>query len=163
MSSIKSWATPLTMGAFLLSAMTGILMFFHWQTGMNKLAHEWLGWLLILGGIAHGFSNGKAFKSYFSQSTGKTIISLFILLLAGSFWAFPGMKKSPQAEAMNALSQAPLELVAQVAHKDPAQVLKQMEAAGFSTSSLKNSVRTIAGADKQKEKELLGVIFAQKQ
>lgn len=163
MPSIKSWATPLTMGAFLLSAVTGVLMFFHWQTGMNKLAHEWLGWFLIFGGIAHAFSNGRAFKSYFSQPLGKGIISLFILLLAGSFWAFPGMKKSPQAEAMNALSQAPLELVAQVARKDPAQVLKQIEAAGFSTSSLKNSVRTIAGADKQKEKELMGVIFSQKQ
>lgn len=36
-------ATPLTIGIFLIMSVTGILMFFHWDTGFNKLAHEWLG------------------------------------------------------------------------------------------------------------------------
>lgn len=43
MSSLRKWATPLTIGSFLLMGVTGILMFFHLDIGLNKLAHEWAG------------------------------------------------------------------------------------------------------------------------
>lgn len=36
----REWATPLTIGSFLLIAVTGVLMFFHLDSGLNKLAHE---------------------------------------------------------------------------------------------------------------------------
>lgn len=45
----REWATPLTIGIFTLMAVTGILMFFHLDKGLNKTAHEWLGWLLVAG------------------------------------------------------------------------------------------------------------------
>lgn len=44
MTISRNWATPLTIGSFLLMAVTGLLMFFHLDTGLNKAAHEWLGW-----------------------------------------------------------------------------------------------------------------------
>ena len=39
----RQWTTPLVAGSFLLMGATGILMFFHWDTGLNKTVHEWLG------------------------------------------------------------------------------------------------------------------------
>ena len=39
----RDWATPLTAGAFIVLAVTGLLMFFHLDRGLNHLAHEWLG------------------------------------------------------------------------------------------------------------------------
>jgi hypothetical protein len=42
-----NWATPLTIGTFTLMAVTGMLMFFHADIGLNKTAHEWLGWVMI--------------------------------------------------------------------------------------------------------------------
>ena len=69
------------------------------------------------------------------------------------------MKKSPQAMAFNALSQAPLAVVAQVAGKDPGLVLQQIEAQGYTDVSIQSNVRTIAGADKDVEKALMGAIF----
>ncbi|EWS63204.1 hypothetical protein Y695_03563 [Hydrogenophaga sp. T4] len=40
----RPWITPLVMGSFALSAVTGVLMFFHLDTGLNKAAHEcWAG------------------------------------------------------------------------------------------------------------------------
>ena len=47
MSIKREWATPITIGAFLLSAVTGVLLFFHLDSGLNKLAHEWLSWVLL--------------------------------------------------------------------------------------------------------------------
>ena len=62
---LKAWATPLTIGAFGLMATTGLLMFFHLDSGLNKTAHEWLGWAMILGVVAHVMLNWKAFKRHF--------------------------------------------------------------------------------------------------
>ena len=36
----RDWATPLTIGAFGLLAVTGVLMFFHPDSGLNKAVHE---------------------------------------------------------------------------------------------------------------------------
>ena len=47
----RDWITPITMGAFGLLAVTGVLMFFHLDSGLNEAAHEWLSWVL-LGGVA---------------------------------------------------------------------------------------------------------------
>ena len=48
--TFRESATPLTIGSFLLIAITGVLMFFHLDSGLNKLAHEWLGWAMIARG-----------------------------------------------------------------------------------------------------------------
>ena len=47
----REWVTPIAAGGFLISAVTGVLMFFHLDTGLNKVAHEWLSWV-FLGGVA---------------------------------------------------------------------------------------------------------------
>ena len=67
-------ATPLTIGIFLIMSVTGILMFFHWDTGFNKLAHEWLGWLMVVAVVLHILANMTAFKRHFSQGKGKWIV-----------------------------------------------------------------------------------------
>ena len=41
----RDWATPVTIGSFGLMAITGLLMFFHLDSGLNKTAHEWLAGL----------------------------------------------------------------------------------------------------------------------
>jgi cytochrome b561 len=54
MKIAREWATPLTIGSFGLMATTGILMFFHLDSGLNKTAHEWLGWVMVAVVAAHG-------------------------------------------------------------------------------------------------------------
>jgi hypothetical protein len=36
----REWVTPIAAGAFLISAVTGVLIFFHVDSGLNKVAHE---------------------------------------------------------------------------------------------------------------------------
>lgn len=38
--SLRTWATPLTVGAFLLMAATGVLMFFGYDRGLTAVVHE---------------------------------------------------------------------------------------------------------------------------
>ena len=78
-------ATPLTMGAFLIMAVTGILMFFHWDTGFNKVAHEWLGWLLVVAVGLHVLANMSAFKNHFKKPNTKIIVGVLTAILALTF------------------------------------------------------------------------------
>ena len=85
MLRLKSWAGPLTIGAFAVVAVTGVLMFLHMNTALMKLVHEWMGWLLILGGIAHVAVNWKPFVGYFRTPSAVAIVSVLVLLGAVSF------------------------------------------------------------------------------
>ena len=52
----RPWITPLVIGTFALMAVTGSLMFFHLDTGLNKTAHEWLGWAMVAAVLLHPLS-----------------------------------------------------------------------------------------------------------
>jgi hypothetical protein len=81
----RAWITPLVIGAFLLSAVTGTLMFFHLDSGLNKAAHEWLSWAMLIGVGLHLMLNLVPFKRYFRQTTGRWIMAGFAAVLALSF------------------------------------------------------------------------------
>ena len=77
MKMIRKFATPLTMGAFLLSAVTGVLMFFHLDTGLNKAAHEWLSWAMVIGVALHIAVNYRAFSLYLKKPLALGIVGVF--------------------------------------------------------------------------------------
>ncbi len=64
---MKNWATPLAVGAFTISAVTGLLIFFDLELGIVEPVHKWLSWLLVTGVILHLISNWKQFTGYFSK------------------------------------------------------------------------------------------------
>ena len=90
----RSWATPIAAGAFLLSAVTGVLIFFHVDSGLNKAAHEWLSWLLLGGVVLHVLANLGGFKRHFATRGGLAVMGAFALVLALSFIA-PAAKGEP--------------------------------------------------------------------
>lgn len=156
----REWATPLTIGSFLLIAVTGVLMFFHLDSGLNKLAHEWLGWAMLAAVGLHIAMHFKSFKRYFTYSASLVIIGTFIMLLAVSFIAPPGKPgKPPHVMAVQAMLDAPLEKVAAVAGKDTPTVLAQLRAAGF-TAEADLSLRHASGPERAKQMQALGLIFA---
>ena len=159
MASIRQWATPVTIGAFFFSGTTGMLMFFHWQSGIQVLAHEWLGGFLITGGLAHAIGNGNAFANYFKQPVARGVLATFALLLIASFFIPAPPKNSPQAVAMKALADTPLTLVAQVAKKEPSQLLAQLRQAGFKADTSATTIHTITHGNKQAEKKAWQVVF----
>jgi hypothetical protein len=49
----RELAPPVTAGAFLLLAVSGMLMFFHADSGLKKVAREWLSRVLLGGAALH--------------------------------------------------------------------------------------------------------------
>lgn len=148
----RPWITPLVIGAFGLSAVTGVLMFFHLDSGLNKTAHEWLSWAMVIGVTLHLLLNVNAFKRYFTQTTGRLVVGAFVLVLALSFIPAGGAKSEPGfAPPVRALAQAPISVLAQVAGISTEEVQVRLQAAGLTVTSQQQSVADLVGKDLRKQ------------
>lgn len=156
----RDWATPLTIGAFILMACTGLLMFFHADTGLNKEAHEWLGWALVAGVAAHVIANWMAFSRHLKRPGALVIIGAFVLMLGASFFIQEeGEGGNPMRKASEAVLQAPLSAVAPLAHQSPDVLLAQLQQAGFKVNSTEQTLISITGPERDAQFKALSLIF----
>lgn len=110
MSGLRKWATPLTVGTFLIIGVTGVLMFFHLESMLNKVIHEWAGWAMLVGVGAHLLLNWRAFTTYLRRPLAKGIMGVSALLLVASFIPAGG-GGNPMKMAVEKLQDAPIEAV----------------------------------------------------
>lgn len=157
----REWATPLTAGAFGLLAVTGVLMFFHLDTGLNKAAHEWLGWVLLAGVGLHLAANVHAFKRYLRMPRAQAVLAGFALLLGLSFIPLGGSGGEPPFVAPLArLAAAPLPVLAAVAGTSTADMAQRLAAASLPGATDGSSVLTLAGPDRKQQIRVLGQVLA---
>ncbi len=158
MQSIRKWATPLTMGAFILSGVTGVLMFFHLDTGLNKAAHEWLSWALVGGVGLHLAANWRAFSTYLRKPRAMAVVGAFVAVLAGSFVISGEGGGSPVAAVMGGMGRAPVERVIALTGEDTAAGFARLKAAGIEATP-GQTIGALAGGDRGRQAEILKVIF----
>lgn len=157
----REWVTPIAAGAFLLSAVTGVLLFFHMDSGLNKVAHEWLSWVLLGGVALHVVVNFSGLKRHLGTLRGKILIGVFALILGLSFVG-PGEKSEPPfMRPVQALSAAPLTTLAAVARLSPAELQARLSKAGLHPMNDQQSLSDLTGPDMRKQMEVLGVLFAE--
>ncbi len=149
MTISRDWATPITIGAFLLMAVTGILMFFHLDTGLNKEAHEGLGWGLVAGVGAHVVANWQAFMRHFKRPMAKGLMGLFLALLVGSFFVGKEGGGSPAGLAINTLTHASIKQLAGLRGEAPEAMVQRLQAAGFKVSGIDLTLSAITGQDRE--------------
>jgi hypothetical protein len=146
LSAQRPWITPVVIGAFFLSAVTGVLMFFHLDSGLNKTAHEWLSWAMVIGVGLHVLLNMPAFKRYFKQTTGRVVMGAFALVLALSF--IPAGGSEPGfAPPVRALAKTPITVLAQVAGTSTDDMKARLQAQGLTVTSDQQSVADLVGPD----------------
>ena len=156
----RDWATPLTIGSFLLLAVTGILMFFHLDTGVNKLAHEWLSWVMVAGVLLHVLANLPAFKRHFTLHRGRWIIGACALVLGLSFLPLQtGGGKPPFMASVKALAGAPLPLLAQVGGISTDEARLRLTHLGIVSRSDTDTVAALVGPDLGAQAKVLGSVL----
>jgi len=156
----RPWITPLVIGTFVLMAVTGSLMFFHLDSGLNKTAHEWLGWAMVAAVLLHLFMNASAFKRYFTQRTGRWVLGASALVLAASFVPLGGAGgKPPFVAPMQALAKAPLSTVAQVAGISTTELRAKLSQAGVASQNDTQSVKDLVGPDLGQQMRTLGKVL----
>ena len=158
----RPWITPLVIGTFLLMAITGSLMFFHVDSGLNKSAHEWLGWALVAGVALHVVLNLNAFKRHLTNTTGRWVMGACVAALGLSFIPLGGQAghKPPFVAPVQALARAPLTVVANVAGIHVTEVRTRLTAAGVTSQSDTQSIQDLVGADMGQQMRTLGKVFA---
>ena len=157
---LKVWAGPLTIGSFAVVAGTGVLMFFHAEFGLMKLAHEWLGWLLVVGGVAHLVFNWKPFLAYLKKPAALLILGVFVVLGALSTIPTSGQSGPPPHRVLGAaLEGSSLEVVAQVVKKDVGSVTDQLTARGIQVRDSGQTIEEIASENQVRGMAILAYIL----
>jgi len=86
---IRTVIDPILLVAFLLTGVTGVLMFFHIHfNGMGEL-HKWAGNLFVLAGVVHLFPNFKPLLRQLQRRLGWVLLILILVLfgLLTGYWA----------------------------------------------------------------------------
>lgn len=154
----RDWITPLTMGAFALLAVTGVLMFFHLDSGLNETAHQWLSWVLIGGVALHAAVNWAGVKRHLASGRGRAALGLFAVLLAASFMPLGGKGEPPFVPPLRALADAPLPVLAQVARTTPEELRARLQRAGVTVGSDGDTVHGLVGDDTRAQIRVLSQV-----
>jgi len=163
-ANIRSWATPLVTGALLISAVTGLLLFFEFEKGLVKPVHEWLGWLLVAGALLHVAANWKAFTGYFSKRLAVAILGLCAIVTVASAMPFLGNGEEENGKhvaraSAKALETSSIETVALVAKQSPGELIARLKNDGVTVNAPSQTIAEIAAANGKEAPELLGKLI----
>ena len=157
----REWITPITTGAFFLSAMTGILLFFRVNLGLVRPVHEWLSWLFVIGGVLHMIVNRKVLMAYISKPVGKSVLFIFFLLICLSLLAPDNTGHSLSLAKVNdAIIEAPLSDVARLTNHNPEEAMNLLKSKGMTIEDKDQSIREIAVKNHEHPFRILDVIFS---
>lgn len=156
---LRTWSTPLTIGSFLLMAVTGGLMFFDVVPGYVSFAHEWFSWFFLIGAGGHIAVNIRPMKRHLESSWGRASVALFTVALVLSTFSF-GHITAPQLKwpVFGALVQAPLSALAGVKRTDAVDIVTKLERHGI-TATPEQSIEDLAARNDVDEFHLLGLVF----
>lgn len=160
MKSLRTWATPVTIGTFIVISVTGVLMFFHADSGLNKLVHEWIGLVMVAAVAAHVLMNWRAFTTYFKRPVAVTLMGIGALVLASSF-LLGGADASPDGmrALMMSVGNARVATLAELAGEDTEAVLAALDAAGIPATP-DATLAALSGGDRTKQDEIIGLVFS---
>ncbi|WP_040433236.1 DUF4405 domain-containing protein [Chlorobium ferrooxidans] len=164
-ASMKSWATPLASGAFTISAVTGLLIFFDIEIGMVEDVHKWLSWLLVGGVLLHLLSNWKQFTGYFSKKPAIAIIATALLVTIASLLPLfgedekEGGKEQAGRNAAKALETSSLNTVALVLKTSPGLLIEKLVKNGIVVKNPALTIEEIARDNSKNENEVLASLL----
>mgnify|MGYP001029992666 CR=1 FL=1 len=157
----KKWATPLTIGAFIVSAVSGTLMFLKINFGLLRVAHEWISVLLVIGGIFHIVGNFNPFKKYFTSKAALTCISIIVLVGVLAF-VVPGDSRHGRPNFTDysvTLQNIPLTVAAEISKTDCESVASHLKSHGVNVASADQTISEIAKSNNKTADNVLSIVF----
>lgn len=158
-STVKNLATPLVAAAFIVSASTGLMIFFDFEPGLVEPVHEWMSWVLVSGAVLHLLVNWNAFTGYLSQKTGALFIGTAVVLALLSLYPWVEEEEGGRKKAVKSLEKASLVTVSGVAGMGLDQLVEKLSGNGIAVRDSEDSIEEIAEQNNMEEKVLFGVIF----
>lgn len=158
---INRFATPLTTGLFIVSAISGIALFFHWSQGEFHAMHEWLSMLLIVPFALHVWKNWRGLVGYAKRKT--LLIPLVASLLVALPFAVSGFMGSnggnPAFRAIPLMTQAHLSDLAPLLKTTPDALLATLKQQGYQAQSTDETIDALATAANKQASEILFAVM----
>lgn len=167
MTESTSWlrlSTPVAAAVFFVSAVTGVLLFFHVGERLIKELHEWIGVAFVAAAALHILRNRRALAGHARKPT--LWIAAGLALAAAAAFVVPGLS-APQGgndgsrRLLQAVLGAPLEQVAPIVQTTPDALTGRLTAAGYTVAGPTTSLRDIARASNRSPQELATVLVAE--
>jgi hypothetical protein len=157
--AVRSWATPLTIGSFLLMGGTGVLMFFELDSGLTAVVHQWFSWLFLIGATGHLVANVRPLGRHLASRVGRLSVGALGAILIASCFSW-GLVTGPQLKRPieQALVDAPLSALASVTNTSLDVLTQRLEAHGVAASGAE-SVHDLSGTSGVNENRLLAIVF----
>ncbi len=159
-TTLRNWSTPITIGAFLITGLSGVFIFFHVGEELFHDAHQWLGLALVVGGLLHIVKHWKPFTRYFKRRPSMTVIAL-LLVAATGVMAISGHEDEhgPVRAVMHNIEESSISALAALQHRQPEELRQRLTRSGFRVASLDDSPAAIAAANGTDSRELVMLLF----
>ena len=157
MNRLRSLATPLVTGAGVLTAVTGMLMFFHLRGRLTTTVHEWAGWLMLGAVALHLVVNWKALLHALRRPRALALVGACAAVAIVAVLPLGGRGAPPQVRAMQALLDAPLTAVAEVAQRTPDEVVAALADGGVEVKDSAGTLRALSAESHRPPAELLAL------
>ena len=161
-ASLRPWATPLTIGAFVLMAISGVMMFFEVMPGYVTSGHKWLSWLFLLGAGAHIILNNRALVRHLGSAWGRASLTVFTLALIVSTFSFGQVTVSQlEGRISRRLVEARLSTLADLTQTNEAGLLRKLAAHGVKARA-DQKVKEVAARHGIEDFHVLALVFLEK-
>jgi hypothetical protein len=158
---IHGFATPLTSGLFVVSAISGVALFFRWQPSIFHTMHVWLSMVLLLPFVVHVWKNWRSLLGYAKRGTLAMPLaaSLVAALLFAYFGMTGGRRGNPALRAIPLMTQARLSELAPILKTTPEGLLATLKQRGYQARSIDETLDAVAGASGKQSSEVLFAVM----
>ena len=162
---LRRYATPLVTGLFLVSLVSGVLLFLHvGPRGVHGM-HEILSMVLIVPFGLHLWRNWRSMTAYFGRvpmtvalAASALLAALFLIPSGGA--ADEGRRGPPQVALAAAVLDSPLAAVAPILDTTPDALAARLAADGYSGVGADRTLAAIADASGRDGQALLRTLLS---
>ena len=156
--NIRQWSTPLTIGAGIFVAITGLIMFFVTEDPF-KFAHELVGIGFSIAIVLHILSNWRPFKRYFSQ---RSVIIITLAWLIGISLVTTSAilsQEEPEELIVNQIEKTSIVLLAPIVGMDVKELANQLGNDGFAVDNPEMTIEQLADQHNADTDDILLSVF----
>lgn len=156
---LDRYATPLTLGLFAISAISGVALFFHTAQGTFHEMHEWLSMLLLLPFAFHIWKNWRPLVAYARRGT--LLLPILACLLVAVPFALQTTggkgegRGGPPTRVISLMTEAPLTDLAPLLKTTPDALMASLAEQGYTPNSADDTLATVAAGAGTSPEQLL--------
>ncbi len=153
-------ATTMTMALFAVSAVTGVMMFFHLLTPYVKDMHEWLSFVLLAPIAFHVYRNRLPIYGYIKRRA--LVVPTAIATIAVVAFLVPAMNApaggDPSRRLLMAMGEARVGDLAPLVKRTPQELETALARAGFAEARADRTLGEIARAAGKSPRDAIRIV-----